>query len=427
MGLLVRNGRVIDPAHGIDGRHDIYINDGFIAAYDQAPQDFELGREIDAAGLVVCPGLVDLRARLREPGLEHKATIDSEIAAAVTAGITTLCVPPDTNPLIDTPAMAQMLQQRAWQIGASFIHPLGALTRDLKGELLTDMAALAEAGCVGVSNALAPVYNTVVMRRAMQYASTFGLTVFLYAQDHYLQGNGCVHEGEISTRLGLPAIPEAAETVGVTRDLALIETTGARCHFCGLSTARAVDMIEQAQARGLPVSADVTAHHLHLTEHDIGFFNTQCHVIPPLRSERDRDRLRDGVKRGTIAAVCSDHQPHEPDAKLAPFSESEPGVSGLETLLPLTLKLVQQGMLDLSAALATLTQRPAEILGIDAGQLAVGATADVCIFDPDAEWNFDRHALLSRGHNSPFHNWPFRGKVMYTLVGGEIAYQRDGE
>lgn len=425
MGLLVRNGRVIDPAHGIDGQHDIYINDGFIAAYDQAPRDFELGREIDAAGLIVCPGLIDLRARLREPGLEHKATIDSEIAAAVTAGITTLCVPPDTNPLIDTPAMAQMLQQRAWQIGASFIHPLGALTRDLKGELLTDMAALAEAGCVGVSNALAPVYNTVVMRRAMQYASTFGLTVFLYAQDHYLQGNGCVHEGEISTRLGLPAIPEAAETVGVTRDLALIETTGARCHFCGLSTARAVDMIEQAQARGLPVTADVTAHHLHLTEHDIGFFNTQCHVIPPLRSERDRDRLRDGIKRGAISAVCSDHQPHEPDAKLAPFSESEPGVSGLETLLPLTLKLVQQGVLDLSAALATLTQRPAEILGIDAGQLAVGATADVCIFDPDAEWNFDRDAMLSRGHNTPFHNWPFRGKVMYTLVGGEIAYQRD--
>lgn len=425
MGLLIRNGRVLDPAHGIDGRHDIYINDGFVAAYDEAPQDFELGREIDATGLIVGPGLVDLRARLREPGLEHKATIDSEIAAAVTAGITTLCVPPDTNPLIDTPAMAQMLQQRAWQIGASFIHPLGALTRDLKGELLTDMAALAEAGCVGVSNALAPVNNTLVMRRAMQYASTFDLTVFLYAQDHYLQGNGCVHEGEISTRLGLPAIPEAAETVGVTRDLALIETTGARCHFCGLSTARAVDMIEQAQARGLPVTADVTAHHLHLTEHDIGFFNTQCHVIPPLRSQRDRDRLRDGVKHGTISAICSDHQPHEPDAKLAPFSESEPGVSGLETLLPLTLKLAQQGVLDLSAALATLTQRPAEILGIDAGHLAVGATADVCIFDPELEWEFDREAMHSRGHNTPFHNWPLRGKVMYTLVGGEIAYQHN--
>ncbi len=423
MGLVIRNGHIIDPAHGVDGQYDLYINDGFVAAYDEAPHDFESGREIDASGLVICPGLVDLRARLREPGLEHKATINSEIAAAVTAGITNLCVPPDTDPPIDTPAMAQMLQQRAWQIGASFIHPLGALTRGLKGELLTDMAALAEAGCVGVSNALAPVYNTVVMRRAMQYAETFGLTVFVYGQDHYLQGNGCVHEGEISTRLGLPAIPEAAETVGVARELALIETTGARCHFCGISTARAVDMIEQAQVRGLSVTADVTAHHLHLTEHDIGFFNTQCHVIPPLRSERDRDRLREGVKQGVIKAVCSDHQPHEPDAKLAPFSESEPGVSGLETLLPLTLKLVDQGVLDLMSALATVTYHPAQILGIDCGHLAVGASADICIFDPDSEWNFDREAMLSRGHNTPFHNWPLRGRVKYTIIGGEIAFE----
>lgn len=425
MGLVIRNGRVIDPTRGIDGVHTLFINDGFVAALDQAPGDFEPLREIDAAGLVVCPGLVDLRARLREPGQEHKATIGSEIDAAVSGGITTLSIPPDTNPVIDTPAMAQMIQQRAWQIGKSFIHPCGALTRNLEGSALTDMAALDEAGCVGVSNALAPVKDTVVMRRAMQYASTFGLTVFLHCQDPWLQGNGCVHEGEISTRLGLPAIPEAAETVGVARDLALIETTGARCHLCHLSSARAVDMVAQARERGLPVTADVTAHHLHLTEHDIGFFNTQCHVLPPLRGQRDRDRLRWALKAGIIDAICSDHQPHEPDAKLAPFSESEPGISGLETLLPLTLKLVDDKILNLSDAIALLTCKPAKILGIDAGHLGVGATADICIFDPELEWTFDHERMLSRGRNTPFQGWPLRGRVTYTLIGGEIAFQAD--
>jgi len=423
MSLTIRNGQLVDPANGIDGRHDVYIHDGFIAGIDQAPADFEPGREIDATGMIVCPGLVDLRARLREPGLEHKATIASEVAAAVTGGITTLCVPPDTDPPIDTPAMAQMIQQRAWHIGKSFIHPVGALTRGLSGDLLTDMAALAEAGCIAVGNALAPVGNTVVMRRAMQYAATFDLPVFLYAQDHFLQGNGCVHEGEISTRLGLPAIPEAAETVGVARELALIETTGARCHFCGLSSARAVDMIARARAQGLPVTADVTAHHLHLTEHDIGFFNTLCHVLPPLRGQHDRDRLREALKQGVITVICSDHQPHEPEAKLAPFSESEPGVSGLETLLPLALRLVDSGELALRDVIAALTSGPAQVMGIDGGHLGMGATADVCIFDPAAEWTFDRNTMVSRGHNNPFHGWPMHGRVRYTLIGGEVAYE----
>ncbi len=427
MGLLIRNGRLIDPAHGIDGQHDLYLNDGFVAALDDQPADFVTGRVVEAQGLVVCPGLIDLRARLREPGLEHKATIESEVKAAISAGITTLCIPPDTNPVIDTPAMAQMIQQRAWRTGKTYIHPIGALTKNLEGNVLTDMAALDEAGCVGVSNALNPVKDTVVMRRAMQYASTFDLTVFLHAQDPWLQGNGCVHEGQISTRLGLPAIPEAAETVGVARELALIETTGARCHFCQLSSARAVEMVAEAQQRGLPVSADVSAHHLHLTEHDIGFFNTQCHVIPPLRTQRDRDQLRAAVKNGVISVICSDHQPHEPDAKLAPFSKSEPGISGLETLLPLTLKLVDNKHLSLSDVIATLTHKPARILGIDAGHLGPGATADVCIFDPQQEWIFNREHMVSRGRNTPFQGWPFTGKVTHVLVGGEVVYESGSE
>ena len=426
MKLLIKNGRLIDPANKIDGHHTLLIEDGFVAALDPGDGDLTgIDTEIDASGLVVCPGLVDLRARLREPGLEFKATMDSELSAAVEGGITTLCVPPDTDPVIDTPAMAQMVQQRAWQIGKCFVHPLGALTLGLKGEQLSDMASLEAAGCVGVSNGLNTVANTLVMRRAMQYASTFGLTVFVHAQDAWLTGNGCVHEGEISTRLGLPAIPEATETAAVARELALIETTGASCHFCGLSTARAVDMIARAQAEGLPVTADVTAHHLHLSEHDIGHFNTLCHVIPPLRSERDRERLRAAVHEGTVTAVCSDHQPHEMDAKLLPFSESEPGISRLNTLLPLTLKLVEQGVTDMVTAIDRLTAGPARVLGIDAGHLAPGATADLCIFDPDCEWQLDRQKIASRGKNTPFEGWPMPARVCYTLIGGDVIYRYD--
>jgi len=424
MGLLIKGGHLIDPANGIDARKDLYINDdGFVAAIGKAPPGFKIKRTIDAQGRVVCPGLVDLRARLREPGLEYKATIESEVHAAVAAGITTLCCPPDTHPVIDTPAMAQMIQSRAWRFGRAFIHPLGALTRELEGKLLADMEALDEAGCVGVTNALAPMTDTLVLRRALEYAATLDLTVFLHAEDPWLRNSGCVHEGEVGTRLGLPGIPEAAETVGVARDLALIEQTGCRAHFCNLSSSRAVAMIAEAKQQGLPVSADVTAHHLHLTEHDIGDFNTQCHVRPPLRSTADRKGLRRALKNGVINAVCSDHQPHEPDAKLAPFARSEPGISALETLLPLTLKLVDDKLLTLPEAIALLTHKPAEIIGVDSGQLGAGATADICIFDPEATWVLTEDKLVSRGHNTPFLGWEFRGRVTHTLVGGKLVFE----
>ncbi len=424
MGLVIKGGRVIDPANDVDAVQDIFVQDGFITGVGQAPADFTAERTLDASGHVVCPGLIDLRARLREPGLEYKASIDSETRAAVAAGITTLCCPPDTDPVIDTPAMAQMIQSRAWQVGLAFIHPLGALSRGLAGEMLTDMASLDEAGCVGFSNALAPITNTAVLRHAMEYAASFDLTVFLHSEDAWLRGQGVVHEGEVGTRLGLPGIPEAAETVGVARDLALIEQTGVRAHFCGLSSRRALTMVAEAQRQGLQVTADVTAHHLHLTEHDIGFFNTLCHVLPPLRGSRDRDALREGLKSGVLGAICSDHQPHEPDAKLAPFGDSEPGISGLETLLPLTLKLVDDGLVTLSQAIALLTHRPAGILGVDAGHLGLGATADICIFDPKTTWTLTPERLVSRGHNTPFGGWEFRGQVTHTLVGGTVVFER---
>jgi dihydroorotase len=423
-GLKISGGQVIDPANHLDKVTDLYIDStGFIAGVGKAPDGFKTGRTIDARGKIVTPGLIDLRARLREPGLEHKATMESETRAAVAAGITTLCCPPDTHPVIDTPAMAHMIQSRAWRFGLAFVHPLGAMTQNLEGKRLTDMAALEEAGCAGVSNALEPVNDTLVLRRAMEYAATFGLTVHLHAEDPFLRGSGCVHEGEVGTRLGLPGIPEAAETVIVARDLALIEQTGVRAHFCGLTSARAVEMVAAAQQRGLHVTADVTAHHLHLSEHDIGYFDTQCHVRPPLRATRDRDALRAALASGVIGAICSDHQPHEPDAKLAPFAESEPGISGLETLLPLTLKLVNEKVLSLNEAIALLTSKPAEILGLEAGTLSVGATADIAIIDPKAHWTLTADALRSRGRNTPFLGWEFTGRVTHTLVGGEVVFE----
>jgi dihydroorotase len=425
MNVLITGGRVIDPANTIDQAQDLFIRDGKIAEFSDATGEIAVNETLDARGLIICPGLVDLQARLREPGEEHKATFDTELAAAVAGGITTICCPPDTDPVIDTPAMVQMIRQRAEEIGLTKVHPVGALTRSLAGEQLTDMAALRDAGCVGLGNAENAVDNTLVMRRAMQYAATFDLTVFLNALDPWLKGNGCVHEGEISTRLGLPAIPEAAETVALARELALIETTGARGHITQLSCARSVTKLAEARARGLPVTAAVSAHHLHLSEQDIGEFDTRCHVSPPIRSLTDRDGLRQGLASGVIDAICSDHQPHGFDAKLAPFSESAPGIAGLETLLSLALKLVDEDVLKLPEAVAALTTNPARILGIDTGQLSIGATANICVFDPNRQWKVDAEKLRSNGTNTPFDGQSLPGMVRWTLVSGEVVFAHD--
>lgn len=422
MNTLIQNGRLIDPANAIDAVVNIAISDGQIAAIGAPPSGFSPESIIDASGKLVIPGVIDLCARLREPGEEQKATIASEGLAAVTAGITRLVCPPDTHPVIDTPAMANMIGDRARASGLAHIHPLGALTVGLEGQRLTDMAMLADAGCVGVSNGLNAVENTLVMRRAMQYASTYDIPVFLAPQDPWLQGNGVVHEGEVSTRLGLPAIPEAAETVGVARDLALIETSGAIAHINLLSCARSVTMLQEAQSMRLPVTASVAIHQLLLSENDIGAFDTRYKVFPPLRTELDRQALIAGVANGAIAAICSDHQPHRADAKLAPFSEAAAGISGLDTLLSLTLELAANKHFSLSTAVAALSCNPAAIIGVNAGHLGVGAIADVCIFDPQRKWVVDNNNMQSRGHNSPFINRPMRGKVTATLIGGKMVF-----
>ena len=422
MNIHIRGGRIIDPANNVDCIADLYVSQGNIVALGKAPEDFTADKTINAENQVVCPGLVDLSVRMREPGLEYKATIKSESAAAAAGGITTCCCPPDTYPIIDTPAMAKLLAHRAAEIGLAHILPVAALTMELAGETLSDMYSLHQAGCVAFSNAESPINNTMIMRRAMEYASSFGLLIMLRANDPWLSANGCMHEGEVSTRLGLAGISDAAETIIVARDLALIEQTGVRAHFARISSGRSIDLIIQARERGLSVTADVAIHHLLLTDYDIGKFNTFCRVTPPLRSERDKDRLRAALASGHIQAICSDHQPHEKDAKLAAFSDAEPGISGLETLLTLGLKLVDEGALNLPTLIASMSSGPASLLGIDAGTLSIGSLADICVFDPDVEWLLDNTKLLSKGHNTPFKHWPLKGRVTSTLNSGRIVY-----
>lgn len=420
--LKITGGRIIDPACGTDKIADLFIAQNHIAGIGQAPAAFADYETLDANGRIVMPGLVDLAVRLREPGFEHKATIYSETCAAAAGGITRLCCLPDTEPVCDSPAEVRLIQECTAQAGFAHVCVLGALTKGLAGETLSEMAALKAAGCVGISNALRPLASTLVMRRALEYAASQGLTVFLHPFDHALAARGCVHEGHMATRLGLPGIPEANETAAVGQLLALVLQTGARVHFCRLSTARAVRMIARARFDGLPITADVAAHQLFLTEDDIGDFNSLCHVLPPLRTAYDRDELRHGVACGEISAICSDHQPHDPDAKEVPFTTSEPGISALNTLLPLTLKLVDEGIMSLINALARVTVNPATILGIDAGTLRVGSPADLCIVDPHAQWTLHPQDMPSSGKNTPFMGSTFRGRVTHTLLGGRLVH-----
>jgi len=426
MKLTIKKGRIIDPAHDRDEVADLHIDHGKIVATGKPPKGFSPDRSIDAAARIVCPGLVDLAARLGEPGQEHKATIATETAAAAGAGITTICCPPDTSPVIDTTAVTELIHQRSTLSGKSRVYCLGALTQGLEGKSLAGMHALKNSGCIGVSNARVPINDTAVLRRAMEYAATCDLTVHLYCEDAFLSEGGVAHEGVMAVRMGLPGIPETAETVALSRALLLVEQTGASAHFCRISCAASINMIAQARERGLPVTADVGIAYLHLTEIDLAGFNSLCHLRPPLRTLRDRDELRRGVASGVIDAISSDHQPHDEDAKSAPFGLTEPGASTLEVLLPLSLQLVHDKVLDLKQAIAALTSKPARIAGIDAGHLGVDAAADICIFDPDRSWTITKESLGSAGKNSPFLDWEMRGKVTHTLVAGRIVFEQAG-
>lgn len=423
MKIHIKNGRLIDPKNGIDAQQNLFIAAGKVVGIGQAPADFNPNQVIDASGLVVCPGLVDISARLREPGYEYKATLESEMLAAAAGGVTSLACPPDTDPVLDEPGLVEMLKHRARQLNLAHVYPLGALTRQLQGAMLTEMCELTEAGCVGFSQADKPITDTLVLWRAMQYAATFGFTVWLHPQDSYLAANGVAHDGEVAARLGLRPIPAAAETVALATILRLARETGARLHICRLSAAESVDMIAAAKTQGLPVTCDIAANHLHLTEYDIGFFDANSHLHPPLRSQRDKDALRQGLADGTIDAVCSDHTPVDEDAKLLPFGEAEAGATGLELLLPLTLKWADEQGLSLSDAIAGITSKPAAILGLKSGHLGLQAVADVCIFDPAQYWKIEPRALKSQGKNTPFNGMELAGKVRYTVLDGNIVYK----
>lgn len=423
MNIHIKNGRLIDPKNRIDAQQDLFIAAGKIAAVGSVPAGFVADKVIDASGLIVAPGLIDLAARLREPGYEYKATLESEIEAAVAGGVTSLAYPPDTDPPLDEPGLVEMLKHRARNLNQAHVYPVGALTTALKGQELTEMAELADAGCVAFSQADAPLTDTRVLMRAMQYAATFGFSVWLRPQDSFLAKDGVAHDGEVATRCGLPAIPVSAETIALAAMLTLARDTGVKLHICRLSSAAGVEMIRTAKQQGLKVTCDVSMNHVHLSEMDIGFFDPNCHLIPPLRSLRDRAALRAGLLDGTIDAICSNHAPVDEDAKQLPFAEAEAGATGLELLLPLVLKWAQQEKISLLDALAKATMQPAQVLGLDAGHLSVGAAADLCIFDPEAYWKVEPGALKSQGKNTPFNGLEVQGRVRYTLVDGQVVYQ----
>jgi dihydroorotase len=433
MKILIKGGRIVDPASKLDAVGDVAIAAGRIVGLGQAPTDFSASKVIDASGLIVAPGLVDLCARLREPGYEHEGMLESELAAAVAGGVTSIVCPPDTDPVLDEPGLVEMLKYRAEKLHQSRVFPLGALTKALKGEALTEMAELTESGCVGFGQAEVPLANTQVMQRALQYAATFGYTVWLRPQELHL-GKGVAASGALATRLGLAGIPVAAETIALHTIFELQRATGARVHLCRLSSAAGVALLRAAKAEGLPVTADVSINSLMLTDTDIGYFDSRARLSPPLRQQRDRDALQAALQEGVIDALVSDHNPVEADAKNMPFGEAEHGATGLELLLSVALKWAAQQQLGLSDALARITAAPSKILGnslgtlaASVGHLSVGGAADVCVFDPAQEWSVQPEALCSQGKHTPFaHEMGgslMHGRVRATLVSGQVAYE----
>jgi dihydroorotase len=418
MRIHIRNGRIVDPATGKDAQGDLFIADGKIAEEFARPD-----RVIDAKGLVVAPGFVDLAARLREPGFEYKATLESELDAAAAGGVTRLACPPDTDPPLDEPGLVDMLRRRASALSRARVHPVGALTVKLAGEALTEMGQLTDAGCVAFSQGNRPMPDNQVLWRALQYAATFGYKVWLRAEDGALARGGVAHDGEMATRLGLPGIPSFAETIALGGLIELVRATGARVHLCRLSTASAVELVRRAKAEKLPLTCDVGIHHLHLSDMDLGYFDSHCRLEPPLRSQRDRDALSRGLADGVVDCLVSDHTPVDEDGKHLPFAEAEPGATGLELLLPLALKWGEAQKLPLAATLGRITTEPARILGVEAGRIALGAPADLAIFDPRAAFQVSPQNLKSQGKNTPFLGYELAGRVRYTLLAGSVVYE----
>ena len=422
MTIRLIGGRVIDPASGHDDIADVFIADGRIAAIGKPPRGFKARREIAVEGLVVAPGLVDLGCHLREPGFEHKATIASEARAALAGGFTTLVATPDTHPILDTPAVAEQIHHCAHLARGARVVCLGALTVALKGEVLAEMHALKAAGCVGVTNLDRTIKDTTVLQHALAYAASAGLTVFLHPEEYWLGRQGHLHEGATSTRLGIPGIPRAAEIIGLQRDLTLVGEAGVRAHLARLSTAEAVRALAEAKRAGLEVTGDVALMNLLHVDADAGQFDANFHLRPPLRDRSDRTALRQGVRRGQIDAIAAAHEPHDADAKAAPFALTEPGVATLDIHLSQLLALVAQGAFDLVQAFRAASLMPHRILGLAGGTLTPGAPADLCVFDLTEEWLVTPQALHSAGHNTPALGTRMKGRNRMTFLAGQLVW-----
>lgn len=439
MNLLIQGARIMDPTSGLDAVMDLALAAGRVLAVGAIPAGFIPERVLDARGCIACPGLVDLAARLREPGQEHEGMLATEMAAAVAGGVSSLVCTPDTDPVLDEPGLVQMLSYRTQRLRQTRVYPLGALTRGLRGETLTEMLQLSEAGCVGFSHADAPLSDTLVLQRAMQYAATFGYTLWLRPQDAYL-GRGVAASGALATRMGLSGVPVAAETIAVHTIVELMRAipasapggAAARVHLCRLSSAQGVALVRAAKQAGLPLSCDVSINSLHLIDHDIGYFDSRARLNPPLRQQGDRQALSAGLADGTIDALVSDHNPVAADAKTLPFAHAEPGATGLELLLSLALKWGEHSGAGLMRALAVLTQGPAAVLcaapavaGVTPhlGRLSPGTIADICVFDPGQTWIVKPERLRSQGKSTPFAGYELPARVRWTLVAGEVAYE----
>lgn len=421
--IIIKNARIINPATKLDEVTDLAIQKNKIAGIGSSiPKDFNATETIDASGKWILPGLVDLSAYLREPGQENKTRIPFETYSAVSAGITRICCMPEALCPIDSGATVKLIRNKVKKAGYARVSVIGALTQGLKGEQLSHMGSLKYVDCVGLSQGHEPIKDLATLRKAMEYAATFEMPLFLHPLDHSLMITGGMHEGPLSTRLGLNPIPVAAETAAMAQMLTLVEQTQSPVHFCRLSSADSMKMLKQAKENGLPVTADVAAHQLFLTEMDVCDYNPLCHTVPPLRSERDKDALRQAVSDGLLDAICSDHQPHEIDAKLAPFEETSPGISGFETLLPLVMRLVEEKVLSEALAISYLTDKPANLINVSSGSLEVGKSADLSIYDPNEFWQLDMQEMTSRGKNTPFSGWGFSGKTIKTFVKGKLVF-----
>lgn len=419
------NARLLDPASGLDAPGALLVQDGRIA--DLGPDLFKdgapsVGQVVDCEGLCLAPGLVDMRVQLREPGEEHKETIHTASAAAAAGGVTTMVSLPNTHPVIDDVSVVEFIARRAQEARSVNVRCYGSVTRGLRGEELTEMGLLAEAGAVGFTDGTRAVGSSLVMRRALSYAKGFGLMIIQHPEDPALAGDGAMNEGEIATRLGLAAIPADAEVIMIERDLRLVALTGGRYHAAHVSTGAAIEAIRKAKDLGLNVTCDTAPHYFALNETAVGDYRTFAKVSPPLRSEDDRRAVVDGLADGTIDAIASDHAPHDQDSKRLPFEQAAFGAVGLETLLPLTLELVHNEHLSLLDALGRMSTGPAKLLGLPGGTLKRGAPADIILFDPEKPWLIEEKKLRSKSKNSPYDTRPVQGQVARTVVGGRTVF-----